>query len=207
MERTRSATRRSTRQSDGPAPFANDPVRGPSLPLSADVIQPLLGPNFLSTALVDYMLQSAMKDSISDNILIGSANAFSFFEIMNKKTLKSSTKSDARTVRHMRERYRFYSFKKLHFLAANCSNSHFFVIKVIFDIQSEEIFQHVTLYDSLRRTGRNNKTLNKNSIGAQFLLQFQRFMTEFCFFEVSLTDLGSKDKSSGSKSFFNSTFG
>lgn len=184
MERTRSATRRSTRQSDGPAPFANDPVRGPPLPLSADVIQPLLGPNFLSTALVDYMLQSAMKDSISDNILIGSANAFSFFEIMNKKTLKSSTKSDARTVRHVRERYRFYSFKKFHFLAANCSNSHFFVIKVIFDIQSEEIFQHVTLYDSLRRTGRNNKTLNKNSIGAQFLLQFQRFMTEFCFFEV-----------------------
>jgi hypothetical protein len=45
-------------------PFADDPVRSVPLSVSADHIQPLFGTSFLSTTLVDFILQHAMKDII-----------------------------------------------------------------------------------------------------------------------------------------------
>ena len=88
---TEQQPRPSTRnKKDGPAPFANDPVRGPPLKVGRDHVDALSGPNFLSTALIDYILQHALQGMIPKEILVGSANLLSFFETMNKKNLESS---------------------------------------------------------------------------------------------------------------------
>ena len=68
------------------------------------------------------------------------------------------------------------------FYGINCSQSHFFVISVDFDIRRQNIFQNVKIYDSLRRTGRNVTALNINSTGAQFLISFQSFLAKYAFF-------------------------
>ena len=59
----------------GPPPFANDPIRGPRLLLFEEDIQTLNGANFLSTTLLDYIIQCVVPKDIPDNI-IGVPNWF-----------------------------------------------------------------------------------------------------------------------------------
>lgn len=167
------------------APFANDPVRSTgSLTVNGQQVQDLQGPSFLSTALVDFLLQQVLKDTISPNVLIGSSNSMSFFEISNNKVndqrLQDATTK--RSISRIREAYQPYSQHSFRFLAANCTQSHFFVVDVTFDIQHESVFPNVTMYDSLRKTSRRDQgRLNPHSQGAQFLLSFQHFLAQYCF--------------------------
>jgi SWIM zinc finger/MULE transposase domain/Ulp1 protease family, C-terminal catalytic domain len=161
-------------------PFANDPVRTPGiLPLTTDQIAALNGPHFLSTALIDFILQQTLKDTIPPNLLIGSSNSMSFLELSNNKINDSS---NTQSIARMRHSYFPYSLDRFRFLAATCTEAHFFVVDVTFDIRSDNIFQNVTLYDSLRKTGRRDQgRLNSRNRGAQFLRRFQNFLAQYCF--------------------------
>ena len=120
---------------EGPVPFANDPFRGPPLSVTDNLVEPLSDPKFLSTALIDYLLQRAMPACLPGSFLIGSANALSLFETMNKKKVDSSDRNDAKTARSLLRNYQIYSFNRFEFLAANCSHNHFFVVHVTFDFR------------------------------------------------------------------------
>ena len=116
-------------------PFVNDPVRTlGTLPLSTDQIADLDGPNFLSTPLVDFILQQLLKDSIPQHVLIGSSNSMSFLELANSK-VKDGTYPLQRSVSRMRESYSAYSKGRYRFLAATCSQAHFFVVDVTFNLE------------------------------------------------------------------------
>jgi hypothetical protein len=138
-----------------------------------------------------------MKPIISPDLLIGASDSMGFFERVNKRRVDSSDKSEARSVQRIRQRYRPYCSKRFQFLAANCTNDHFFVVQVIFDIREDTIFEKVTLYDSLRRPTRNNSKVNKNSVGAQFLMQLQLFLSLYCFYRLFAEELMTKISGAG----------
>jgi hypothetical protein len=59
--------------------FANDPIRSSPLYLSKKAIGDLNGPNFLTTNLLDYIIQHGMPRDLPKDVIIGSSNSFSFF--------------------------------------------------------------------------------------------------------------------------------
>ena len=158
--------------------FADDPTRGPSLSVSKSHLQALAGPNFLSTVLIDYLLQHALKERITSDLLIGTSNTMTFFETMNQN--QPTNQTDSRSIGRRRRKYITYSFNRYRFLAANCTNGHFIVIHVSFDLRQPNVFEKVYVYDSIRRTSRKKIFLNKCSPGAQLLRQFQLFLARYC---------------------------
>lgn len=109
-----------------------------------------------------------------------------FFEIANEKYRKCTSDHTAqRSVRRMQQGYSHYSSQQYRFVAATCSQAHFFVVDVTFDLRHTDIFQKVTVYDSLRKTGRNRDDgrLNIYTKGAEFLLALQQFLMHYCLSE------------------------
>jgi hypothetical protein len=160
---------------NGPIPFLNDPhaSRGPILFVSETEIMPLGHATHLSTSLIDFLLQKSLPVNLSDKLLIGSSNALPYIQHYNK--LHKDNNGEERTCRKMCRHYQYYSMAKFEFIGINCTQSHFFVIKVGFDISKPSVFDHVQIYDSLRRTGRHNESVNDKSVGAAFLRSFQTF--------------------------------
>jgi hypothetical protein len=141
-------------RSGGPPlpPFANDLARTlRTIEMSTDHVAALDGPNFLSTVMFDFMLQTAFKeDSLPPNILVGSSNSMAFFETHNNKFQEhcNGDKTAQRSVTRMRKGYSQYGLGQYRFLAATCIHSHFFVVDVTFDPRNDNIFKSVTVYNS-----------------------------------------------------------
>jgi hypothetical protein len=168
----------------GPIPFLNDPFRGPPLSLTKDVISPLSGNHYLSTALVDYLIQRSMPSHLPDSVLIGSSNAFTVLKTMNETTKYANPEK----VRKLREKYKYYSSNGFKFISAICNKNHFFVVKVDFDVRRDNIFQDVRVFDSLRRTRLNIDAVDTNSNGGKLLRELQLFLSQFAFFDVPMNE-------------------
>jgi hypothetical protein len=174
---------------NGPIPFLNDPhpARGPILFVSETESMPLGHATHLSTSLIDFLLQKSLPVNLSDKVLIGSSNALPYIQHYNQLH-KNNNNGEERTCRKMCRQYQYYSMGKFEFIGINCTQAHFFVIKVGFDISKPSVFDHVQIYDSLRRTGRHNESVNDKSVGASFLRSFQSFLMKFAFFGMIPTD-------------------
>jgi hypothetical protein len=181
-------SRRST--SNSPAPFANDPLRGPILPPPPrDEIEKLNGNHFLCTSLLDYLLQCGLPTNLPDNVLIGSSNSLSWFESMNEKSDQNTSTYDADGAVILRRKYQFYSLRGYDFLAANCGAGHFSVVWVTFSLENEDMFGKVLVYDSLRRSLRNNDPPKKGEVLGRLLLHLQKFLSLYCFAGTKFTKL------------------
>ena len=77
----------------------------------------------------------------------------SFLELANSK-VKDGMYPLQRSVSRMRESYSAYSKGRYRFLAATCSQAHFFVVDVTFNLEHSRIFEKVTVYDLLRKMPR-----------------------------------------------------
>jgi hypothetical protein len=82
-----------------PTPFAHDPFREHPLDISPEDYEALDGRNFLSTQLIDYIIQRAMPTDLPDHILIGSSSAQRFFQMMNDMKVDSTNPRDAKTAK------------------------------------------------------------------------------------------------------------
>ena len=164
--------------------FANDPVRAPPLTISKEEINHLRSNHMLTTNFLDYLTQNAVPKDIPDHVLIASSNSYRFFEIQNEKDVDSPDEVDARTARLLRRKYQSYNMKPYRFMAINCSRSHFLVISATFDLSLGDLFEEVTVYDSLRRSSRGKDAVTANSIPGMFLREFQLFLANFCFFNT-----------------------
>ena len=163
--------------------FADDPVRSSPVHISQRDIEALNGRNFLSTNLMDYIIQKVVgKDIIPDDYLIGSSNAMSYFSAMNQYDVESTNPGDARTALTLQRKYHMYSVKQYKFLALNCSSNHFFVVSIQFDINTTSIFHQVVVFDSLRHSARGKDAVLSTSIAGKMLMSVQLFLAKFCFF-------------------------
>ena len=159
----------------GPIPFLDDPFRGSVLKLANDVIPPLGKNEYLSTSLVDYLLQKSLPSNLPNDIIVGSSNCMTYLQ----HYLKHVTMEKNRNTNKLQNTYQYYAMGAFTFLGIHCNQSHFFVISVEFDIRREDIFKNVKIYDSLRRTGRK---VTANPTGKQFLIMLQAFLARYAFF-------------------------
>ncbi|KAG7371449.1 hypothetical protein IV203_020019 [Nitzschia inconspicua] len=68
-----------------PIPFADDPVRGKPISLATGDVEGLDPGQWLSTSLVDYVLQTSLAGKLPDHVLIGSSNCSTYFHKYNSK--------------------------------------------------------------------------------------------------------------------------
>jgi hypothetical protein len=125
-----------------PASFAMDPVRSPTIFLHDRHIQRMKPGVNMSTLALDFVIQHVMPPLIRPDLIIGSSNSLPYFVENNNKTLvaSSSNSTNSRSIQRMREKYQYYSTKRFQFLAAICSDKHFFAVDVTFDIDDATIF-------------------------------------------------------------------
>jgi hypothetical protein len=115
------------------------------------------GGYFLSTRLVDFTLHQTMKESIPEGEVIGISLSMMYFDMMiTKRVMKKHLDI-------IRQKYLPYSANRFHFLAANCTNPHFFVIQATFDGRNSAIFENVTVYDSMRESQPSTITMPAGS--------------------------------------------
>ncbi|KAG7350640.1 MULE transposase domain containing protein [Nitzschia inconspicua] len=150
--------------------FVDDPVRGNPLRSTADAIRALDGEEWLSTILIDHLLQTTLKGCVPDHVLIGSSDCYSYFSTYNDKLDKHDC---ADTVQTMRGGLQAYAKSEFRYISAACHQGHFFVVDVTFDSRHPAIFQQVNVYDSLSITSRRRATA--------VLGRLQRFLSGFCF--------------------------
>ena len=164
-----------------PPPFANDPVRGPLIPIPPnEEIEKLNGDCYLSTGLLDFVLQRCLP-TLPDDVLIGSSNSLSWFESMNQKSDKNHKGYDPEGAKILRRKYQYYSLRSYQFLAPNCGHGHFSVAWVTFDLKNEDIFGNVVVYDSIRHSTRRNEKPKETSVLGMLLLELQKFLQLYCF--------------------------
>ncbi|KAG7363280.1 MULE transposase domain containing protein [Nitzschia inconspicua] len=150
--------------------FVDDPVRGNPLRPTADAIRALDGEEWLSTILIDHLLQTTLKGFVPDHVLIGSSDCYSYFSTYNDKLDKHDC---ADTVQTMRGGLQAYAKSEFRCISAACHQGHFFVVDVTFDSRHPAIFKQVNVYDSLSITSRRRATA--------VLGRLQRFLSGFCF--------------------------
>ncbi|KAG7350064.1 hypothetical protein IV203_012661 [Nitzschia inconspicua] len=110
-----------------------------------------------------------------------------------QKNSGSLDQHEAMSVNSARLQYQHYSRKRYEFISPCCSHNHFFVVKVIFDIQDPSIFSEVCVYDSLHRTGRRTDAVNRHAPPAQYLCQLQLFLAQFCFVGLPQSEVLAKN--------------
>jgi hypothetical protein len=115
-------------------------------------------------------------------MLIGSSNSLSWFQEMNKKSDGKSKSYDPHKAQVFRTKYQPYSLLGYHFLAVNGGRGHFSVVSVNFDMKNDNIIDKVCVYNSLRRSMRNNESPKEDSVPGMLLIQLQQFLSHYCFF-------------------------
>ncbi|KAG7372229.1 MULE transposase domain containing protein [Nitzschia inconspicua] len=152
--------------------FVDDPVRGNPLRPTADAIRALDGEEWLSTILIDHLLQTTLKGCVPDHVLIGSSDCYSYFTVSTYND-KLDKHDCADTVQTMRGGFQAYAKSEFRYISAACHQGHFFAVDVTFDSRHPAIFKQVNVYDSLSITSRRRATA--------VLGRLQRFLSGFCF--------------------------
>ena len=172
-----------------PAAFANDPVRAGRLPFSSDLAKPLPNHEHLQTGLIDYLLHNSFKGFVvPDELLLASSNSFEFFKLMTDA--KKYPPQSPTLLEPIRIGYRSYASGPYRLLVVNCMGdiAHYNALDIAFDINSDVVFHHVRVYDSLvRKTSNTIHKVTKSSAAGRYLCSLQQFLVRFCFFDKQET--------------------
>jgi zinc finger SWIM domain-containing protein 3 len=160
--------------------FACDPVRSNPITVDTTDIRRLSQPAFLSTALIDFILQRSLNPTQVKDFIFATSNCKMYFDMENTKV---DSPLNANSVAKARQRYRQYSSNPFRLVAANCNGTHFFVIDVTFDIRHPKIFQRVVVYDSWLPLSSPIQKIDKDDRPADCLRQLQLFLSQYCFYD------------------------
>jgi hypothetical protein len=120
-----------------------------------------MGEDFLSTRSVDFILQQTMKELIQEDVLIGTSLSMECGVLQPYE----QQSPDEKVFGYHSSKVCALFFELFQFLPDNCTNSHFFVIQVIFDGRNPAIFENVTVYDSTIGRSANNDVNNNTASG------------------------------------------
>jgi hypothetical protein len=94
---------------------------------------------------------------------------------------------DVKTTKYLSHIYKYYSCGAFCFFSMVCSNSHFFVVSLTFNVTdpNKEIFTNVHVYDNLKYVNKRRAAetipFTTGDIAAKFLLTLQKFLSTFVF--------------------------
>ena len=160
--------------------FACDPVRSKPITVDTSDIRRLSQPAFLSTGLIDFMLQHSLNPNQVKDFIFATSNCQMYFDMENTKV---DSPLNANSVAKTRQRHHQYSSTRFRLVAANCNGVHFYVIDVTFDIGHPKIFERVIVYDSKHEHKSPIEKIYKNDRPACCLRQLQLFLSQYCFYD------------------------
>lgn len=174
--------------------FPGDPRFGTSLYPSPDDVKALRHKAFLSTRLLDCLIQRAAppQDSSSDNIVyLGSLGTMHYMQSSNSlirhdKTTESDADRKRKQAKVLKIRSTFdrlfdvnnESTKRL--IIPIIDSSHFFVLVVDFTHSSKDFFVKLEYYDSMRRTTRR---INPSTAAADIVSEVNDFFCNFVLYQ------------------------
>ena len=173
-----------TEKKDKLIPFADDPYRTAPLKPTEEDVSKLSRRSFLTTTLIDYLLQRLLPPDLPDDTLIASSNSLNYFKVHNPK------KRDG----VLRRKYQNYSLRPYHFYSLTCARGHFFVVSIDFDMQSRDGILAVRVYDSLRKSQRGHDNVYGDPALVEYLRLFQQFLVQFCCFATRHQDVLVEDR-------------
>lgn len=133
---------------------------------------------WVSTALVDFLVQKATMFVPDDTTLLATSSTLNIMELYLGMETKESHKG---AFANLRERYKKFSSQQYRLLCITCDGSHYFTVSVVFDANFDGVFKSVEIYDSF--ITHRTKRIHSTSSAGKFLLQLQRFLLTFCFYE------------------------
>ena len=150
--------------------------------MSKQQIAALNARQYLSTRLLDRIIQLGLPRDLPDDLIIASSNTSTWFQVMNQKRVDSANRGDAKAAKALRRKYQFFTLKRQQILAINCNDGHFFAVSVTFDVNLPRVFKDVCVYDSLRRSTRNADAMSSSA--KEYLRELQLFLAQFVFFNT-----------------------
>ncbi|KAG7367264.1 hypothetical protein IV203_029935 [Nitzschia inconspicua] len=78
--------------------FAENPMQGNPLQTTTDAIRALNGEEWLSTILLDHLLQTTLEGNVPNHVLIGSSDCYTYFRTYNDKLDKDDNADTAQTM-------------------------------------------------------------------------------------------------------------
>jgi len=188
------ARRLARRGNDYISPFANDPVRSSRLDHFPIALADALPKEaHLPTGLFDFLLQGSFSFSnkdfvMPDNLIIPSSCSYSVMELLLQKHKYPPT-SKQMALEPILLGYRAYGSGFYRLLVVNCMGNfaHYNALDITFNLDSDEVFHSVQVYDSLERVSTSNKTrsttatVRKTSSAGKYLCCLQSFLLKFCF--------------------------
>jgi hypothetical protein len=144
--------------------------------------------------MTDYFLKRCLPDTLPKNVLVTSSNADHIMDRYLGK-LSSSDKSAMKSVHNVRNKYAHYGWMEYQVISSLCVAGHFFVVSLTFDINRDQVFKDVQVYDSLYITTESRvSVVQPGSRCAKFLIKLQKFLSAFVFNESPNNQLLMKDQ-------------
>ncbi len=150
--------------------------------ITTDAMSKLSGKNnnvfgrfWLSTDLLDFVVKYGLPPKTEDEIIVPSSTIHNLLTIYLRNAKIHKAFYEKKKIE-----YQKFSLKPATFIFLSCDDSHFIVLKLLFDPTntSGKIFQNVEVYDSLKRSVRNKeKKVSKTSVEGIFLKRVQSFFS------------------------------
>jgi hypothetical protein len=108
---------------------------------------------WLGTTLVDYLIYIFFP--AATNIIVPLSDMVKDMETLLNK-LQSTDCAVQQSIICIRQLHKNFSSGKFHVMSAFCSDKHYYVVSIKFDSSSEDIFNSVEVYDSLKVVRKDN---------------------------------------------------
>jgi hypothetical protein len=175
--------------------FLYDPTKLGPITTTSSNYDVLRKKEFVGTMLCDCLIQRSLSpDELPDNTIVPSTEFFKNEMGVQLEKLGKSDRSSKTSVSRTRTKFNYFSFNRHTIIASDCLSDHFVVVTVTFDPTTPTIFERVIGYESLnsiqmissqsRVSTRSGIGIPTNSCGAQCLMQLQRFLNEFSFYDI-----------------------
>jgi hypothetical protein len=172
--------------------FLQEPFHAVNLFAHPNSVENLNGDKWLSTDLIDFLIKYGIPLWKTTDLLVPTSAVEGLLDLYNEKA-KSTDSNDQKFVQKKRQEYHEYKSKPYRIITLSCTKDHFIVISMIFDATDvqDDFFQYITIYDSLKRSYRNerNKNMVHNLQALDLLKKYQLFFANYLFYDTEYKNL------------------
>ncbi len=164
--------------------FLQEPFHIEFLEADEESVEKLNGEFALSTSLIDFLIKNGTPIWKTEEFLVPTCNIEKLLDYYNKKAASTDSK-DQEFVEKKRKNFQFFSSKVFQVVTLTCQKDHYFVVSMTFDANDVDgdFFGNIIIYDSLKRSSRNEEKVVKkvvhNEAALQLLRKYQLFFLNY----------------------------
>jgi hypothetical protein len=173
--------------------FLDDPTQTQPITIDQSLLPAIKNNDFLSTRLIDYLVQRSVITKGEQRTVIASCMSMSLMQTYLVKDWHTSASHELR-FDELQKKYQYYSFGAFRFFCLVCSYSHYYLVSLNFNATdpNKRIFSDVKVYDSMFVF--TEERVEKDSKHAEYLMTLQQFLSTFSFNNSPNNEILLKDK-------------